>query len=576
LNDEEIQDEIQPEPVEDRGKWKILPWSGDISEDAKITALRLNSIGDPYFFGKVVLGYDRFVRHLHGRWLERLSDPELKLVFQAPRDHYKTTCGSVTLGIWWALPFGNREEDWMYRLGYSEPWIRYMRYIHDQNIRIAIASETEPLAIKLGFRFDAHYEKNETFRQVFTDILPVTGSNWNQLVKTQNRVTMDGEGTFTFMGVGTALQGQHFNAVIEDDLYGESALYSESETLRTIEWHQRLPGAFDTDASAGYSRNRELIIGNRWGLNDLNAHIMENDSTFTFETHSAEGGCCPDHPAGRPIFPEKFTMQMLGEFRIRFGIRSYSAHFLNQPISEEECTFRKAWLPRFRYMKKEVGSDNAGNPQHKTIIERNPKDGQVFEDLPLGELDRLLILDVNHGGEKGRARHAALVVGVRRRGKTKEMYLLEAWAKSCSHDTMIGEMGKLCQKWRVQKFYVEVIAGQDGWLYFFETDMRTRMPQMVVVPLPKERGAGAKERRITCMSPVYERGQFLVPSTGYGSEEFMREYELFPNGKTVDLIDCAGYLFNIVESPEVDVASWRYRMERDNQLRSRSVGSAGY
>jgi hypothetical protein len=579
LNEQEVQDEIQPEPVEDRGRWNILPWTGDkLSHEAKLTALRLNSLGDPYFFGKAVLGYDRFVRHLHGRWLDRLSDPELKLVFQAPRDHFKSTCGTVTLSIWWALPFGNREEDWMYRLGYSEAWVRYMRRIHDPNVRIAIASETEPNAIMMGFRFDAIYESNKVFRDVFSDILPQTGSTWNQLLKTQNRTKGDGEGTFNFMGVGTVLQSRHFDRSIQDDLFGEEALYSESTRDRTIEWHQRLPGAFDTDRLSARLMNLELVIGNRWGLNDLNGHIMENDTSFSFETHSAEGGCCPHHPPGQPIFPEEFTMDRLASLRVRFGIRSYSAHYLNMPISEEECAFRKQWIPRFLLKVKEMGNSNDGTPIKKTVIERlGKKEGEVYDDILVSELKRMIVLDPNHGGEKGRARHAAVCVGLRRRadGK-KELYLLEAWAKACSHDQMIGEVGNMATRWHADTLHIETIAGQDGWLYFFERDMREKLPRMYVVSLPKERGSGAKERRITSMSPMYERGQVWVKNTGGGSEEFMREYELHPNGKTVDLIDCMGYLFNIVEGAEVDVKAWQHRSEMDQERRRRSVGRAGY
>jgi hypothetical protein len=574
VSDDPVLEELAPDQVIRADRWNLLPVDG--TPRARKVAMRLNALGDPYFHAKVILGYNRMVRHLHGKWLQRLSDPGLHMVLEAPRDHFKTTTGTICLASWWVLPFGPREEDWMRSLGYGEEWIRYMYRIHSADLKIAISSETEPNAILMGFRFDDIYQKNPVFQEVFDDIIPKTGANWNQLNKTQNREKGSGEGTFSMLGVGTVLQSRHFNRAIHDDLFGEEALYSESTREKTIDWHRKFPGAFDTDILAPGFLNLELVTGNRWGVNDLNAHIRENDPSFSFESHSAEGGCCVDHPPGVPIFPEEFTMERLNQLRVRFGIRAYSAHYLNLPVTEEECSFRKNWIPRFRYMKKEMGSDNQGAPIHKTILERNPKDGQVFDDIMLADLDRILILDVNHGGEKGRARHAAIVAGVRRVGKKKEICLLEAWAKSCSHDGMIGMMSELCQKWRVQKFFVEVIAGQDGWMYFFENDMRSRMPQMIVVPLPKERGAGAKDRRITVMSPVYERGQFLVPSTGYGSEEFMREYELFPNGKTVDLIDCAGYLFNIVESPEIDMQGWRRRSEMDMEQRKRAVGAAGY
>lgn len=557
-------------------EWELLPWQGK-SEKAKITALRLNSLGDPFFFAKVVMGYNRFVRHLHGEWLKSLSVADLHLVLEAPRDHFKSSCGTIVLPMWWALPFTNREEDWMRSFGYGDEWIRYMKRIHSSDLRIVIASETEPNAIQMGFRFDFQYQKNQMFREVFSDLLPKTGDNWNQLIKTHNRSSGQGEGTFNFVGVGTVLQSRHFDRAVEDDLFGEEALYSESTRQQTIEWHQRLPGAFDTDTLAPGFINLELVLGNRWGLSDLNGWIRENDPSFRFETHSAEGGCCDKHPAGQPIFPEEFTMERLAALRVRFGLRSYSAHYLNLPITEEECNFRKEWIPRFRLFKKEFGIGNDGNPVQKTVIERVPgKDGRVLEDIPVANLERLLLLDPNHGGEKGRARHAAIVVGILKLDKKKIIFLLESWAKAVSHDAMIGEVTAMAMRWHVDKFYVETIAGQDGWMHYFESDLRARMTSIVVTSLPKERGAGAKDRRILSMSPKYERGEFYVRATGGGSEEFMREYEFYPNGKTVDLIDAAGYLFNIVEQEGVDLGAWQARQAKDMEMRRRSIGKAGY
>ena len=558
-------------------RWRFLPWDKSVSERARKLAMRLNALADPYFFGKVILGYDRLVQHLHGPWLQTLSDPNLHMVFEAPRDHFKTTCGTVVLSIWWTLPFEEREENWCRGLGYGEEWIRYMKRIHSRNLRVLIASETEPNAVMMGFRFDHQYEKNKTFRDTFSDLLPPTGSVWNQLTKTHNRTQSSGEGTFNFVGVGTVLQSRHLDRAIEDDLFGEEALYSESSRKATIEWHQRLPGAFDTDVQSEGYINLELVTGNRWGLNDLNGWIRENNPQFRFETHSAEGGCCARHPAGQPIFPEEFTMERLAQLRVRFGIRSYSAHYLNQPVTEEECSFRVKWLRRYRLDKKPMGIKQDGSPVERTYIERLPASAnEVLEDIALSDLKRILILDPNHGGEKGRARHAAVVVGYRKHAGKNEIYLLQSWAKAISHDQMAGQVKKMAERWHVERVFVETIAGQDGWLLYFERELRSSLPQTFVESCPKERGAGAKERRILSMSPLYERGQVWVRNSGDGVEDFLHEYEYHPNGTTVDLIDAMGYLFNIVETQQIDSGMWQRQFNRDMEQRKRSVGKCGY
>lgn len=557
-------------------EWKFLPWHEGLSESTRLTALRLNSLASLYFFGKIVLKMDRLVQHLHGGWAKSLEAADLRLVLEAPRDHLKTSLGSVTLPIWWALPFEAKEEDWMRALGYGDEWVRHMKRLHSVNNRTLIASQTEENIIKIGIRIDAQYKSNDLFRDVFHDLIPGTGASWNQLSMTQKRSSSAGEGTFELISAGSALQSRHYDRAVEDDLFGEKALYSPSVAEQVIEWHQRLPGAFDTDKLAPGFRNLELIIGNRWGMYDFNGWIRENNPTFTFERHSALGGCCEDHPAGEPIFPEEFSVERLNDLRIRFGPRGFAAQYLNQPITDEECTFKDAWLPRFRLFHKECGIDTNGEPQKRTFIEHVVgRSGAVRPDVALSDLQRILILDPNHGGESGRARHAAISVGINRKSQ-KDMYLLESWAKSCTHQSMGSFVCEMAMRWHIEVLYVETIAGQDGWLMYFTRMMYDRNPRVVVRQLPKERGAGAKERRILGMSPMYERGQFHVRASGGGVEEFMHEYSLHPQSKTVDLLDCAGYLFNIVETAEIDMNRWKYQQERDMDRRRRSVGRAGY
>jgi hypothetical protein len=78
------------------------------------------------------------------------------------------------------------------------------------------------------------------------------------------------------------------------------------------------------------------------------------------------------------------------------------------------------------------------------------------------------------------------------------------------------------------------------------------------------------------MSALYERGQVIVRNSGGGVEEFLKEYEQHPQARTVDLLDCMGYLFNIVEQQEIDPRAWKAQIEKDAEARRRSIGRAGY
>jgi len=61
-----------------------------------------------------------------------------------------------------------------------------------------------------------------------------------------------------------------------------------------------------------------------------------------------------------------------------------------------------------------------------------------------------------------------------------------------------------------------------------------------VTELKTSRDANAKNERIIGMEPVYENGFFYVNRAG--CQQFIEEYEVFPNGRFIDLLDVVGYV----------------------------------
>jgi hypothetical protein len=43
--------------------------------------------------------------------------------------------------VWWSLPFTESDEEAMRKLGYRDPWIRWMKAAHDQNMRTLVTHE---------------------------------------------------------------------------------------------------------------------------------------------------------------------------------------------------------------------------------------------------------------------------------------------------------------------------------------------------------------------------------------------------------------------------------------------------
>jgi len=588
---ERIADALDPAPV----RWKILPVTEEMSPRIQRVLHRLNGFGSLFYFNRVILNHSRLSPNLHGYMCRELERDSLRLSLEVPRDMFKTTVASVSAPMWWALPFNDDDEEYMRRLGYGDAWIRWMRRAHYSSTRTLIASEIIDNAIKIGTRISGHYQHNAEFRFYYPEIIPKTTEElsgtgrkkdkWNAKSMTHNRVdsVYVGEGTFNFIGVKGALQSQHFERQVIDDPVGEKAIKSDIVMNDTTEWIRKLPGAFDSDPDQPERLADQLFIGNRWSDRDVGSFLRrEYSHSIKFITHSAEGGCCQLHPSGESIFPEEFPMEKLQELRRIWGAYHYAAQYLNNPVAPEAVRFKSTWLRHFtqvpwmenqritvansqqlgtqpsvsdamRIIEQDRAEAAGAIPQRlRMALRHEAAEGEVLEDIRAGELDRVAILDPSHSETPGgRSRHAIAVLGIfNKPPKPRRIYLLECWAGQTSFEIMINKLigtqpgaRGLAVKWRVNHIYLESkVAGQQGWYYLFRDRCRAMGAEAsyAVRELKTDRAAEAKTSRIIGMEPVYENGFFYVNRAG--CQQFVEEYEVFPNGRFIDLLDVVGYV----------------------------------
>lgn len=513
-------------------QWEIL----DVPEEPELhqSALRLNALGSLFYFSKVILGRDRLSEKLHWPIARTLESEHLHLVLEIPRDHLKSTLVTESLSMWWSLPYDERDEAMMRELGYDDSWVSWMKRAHNPNTRTLIVSENESNAIRFGQRINSHYENNTLFRGLFPEILPDTSSTWNDKTKTHKRTTQGiGEGTYDFLGVGGAVQSRHYERVIQDDLVGRDAKNSETIMRSTIEYHQLLGGVFDTETGAT-ELGDEVIVGNRWCFYDLNGWIRENNSKrkipWKIETHSAEGGCCDAHPSNQPIY---FTMEVLEEIKSRYSWTDYAHQFLNLAVLPQECPFLPEWL-RYYQLYEKNGS---------AYIRHEAQSGETFGDIPVGILDRKMIVDPNHSEEQGRAHHSILVLGYD--ADTDRQYILDSWARSTSYDELVANIYKLAKRWRLQRFHLEKIAAQQLLRYPIEYRSKVEDYTLRVDELPAGRGKNAKDDRIRALEPFFRNGKMYCRRDQL---QFIEEYKSYPSCRTKDVLDCLGYA-QVILSP---------------------------
>lgn len=555
--------------------WTVIDPSQSTTIDGRNKIHRLNALGNFYYFAKIVLRKHRLREYLHKDICERFESERLKDIIEIPRDHFKSTIGSEAAPIWWALPFNDDDERFMRLLGYGDEWIKWMRRCHDRDTRTLLVSENKDNIAKLGVRVDNQYKNNEFFARLFNEVIPDTSCTWSVTTKTHKRTgrTADGEGTFDYMSVGTALQSRHYNRVIEDDLVGKEALESEVVMSGTIDYHKLLVGAFDSDPNDPEADNDEIVIGNRWSYKDLNHWIRKNESYFRIFSHSAIGGCCDKHPAGKIIFPHEFSWKKLDRWKARLGTYFFSCQFLNSPVPPTDAKFKESYLNYFKYQ--------AVDPRHdkRVQIVHETKNGITPKNLFPSHLQRRLLLDPNHAGTEGRSRHALIVLGY-----TLELpfrvYLLDLYAENSSHGDLVAKLFEYGEKWKIKEPWLETVGAQKWLKYHLEVMSETRRKAgkwqfTKFNEFKKDNSKDAKAHRIDSLEPMFQRNEFYCAR--FGHEQFINEYLEYPYHATRDILDVLGYA---VETFDMDAMSDKEALEtmhtNADKFRARTHSSAGY
>lgn len=535
--------------------------------------MRLNCLGSLFYFIRVALLRKRLTERLHLPLCLTFEREHIKDVIEMPRDHFKSTCASEGLPMWRALPFTQQDEDDFYQLGYTAEFIRWMKRAHRADSRNMLVSGNITNAAKLGKRIRGHFESNARYRGLFPETLPDTSCVWTDYslhVKqfTSSQGVGHGEGTFDFMGVGSAVQSRHYDGiVIQDDLIGLKE--SESQTLmdKAIDYHKLLVGIFE--AEDPNHELDELVIGNRWGYADLNSHLREHEPEFRFESHSALGGCCSLHPADTPIFPEEFSLEKLLARKRRLGNYKFSCQFLNDPSAPEDAEFKLEWLRYFELITDDLG---------KRKLVRETEDGIVLPDLKESSLGIAMVVDPNHSGNAagGRCRHAIVVDGVDSAGNH---YVLESWAENCGYDAFYDKIFEIAMRWGLHKVGVETIGAQVYIKNHIELLCVTKMYSLRVEDLKAEvdleDGSVARKKRFRIcgvISPLAESRRLWVQRKQVA---FINEYQTFSMKRTsrfVDQLDAFAYAPQLAHRPIDDRTN--YEMLNSNREQLSRIGQA--
>ena len=529
-------------------QWSLLPIP-DYRDDPELfrDAVRLNSLGSLFFFAHTTLKKER-LRSFHQQICRSLETDDLHLVLESPMNSFKTTLASIALPIWWALPFSASDEHLMRELGYGDEWIRYMRSVHDPNTKTLITHEIEQRATDMGKEVDFAYQSNDLFRAVFPEIIPDASCVWNDHSKyhrrDKNRPSDATTGTYTYRGVGQALQGIHPKNTIQDDNFGKAAqdsmLRGDGRVVDDLwRWHQQLSTRLEA-AADGRVLGRQLVVGNRWGHADLNSLIKANQKHFVFETHDAEGGCCPNHPPNTPIFPEELGWAVLKQKRVDLSVYDYQHFYRNVSVLPEECIFKEEWLRYFRFKQSAPGLD-IDDPRNILLLEHEEYDGKVLEDFQPGTLTIRMLVDLAHNKKIKRCDHCILVVGYD--PESSHIYILDLWAEATQYSVLVDKIYSMAHRWNLKQCYMETVAAQNILPFYLEERNRREKHPIQTIELPYDNSENAKKNRIEALEPIGKNHQIWCHRS---HTKFVNQWSSYPAG-LVDVLDTLGYILKILD-----------------------------
>lgn len=483
--------------------------------------LRNQALSSTYFMAKAVLGFKDLVPGFHGEMCRFIESPATRKLGLAPRDHLKTSVWTIADTV--------------------------RRIAADPNIRILLGNETATNASHFLRRIEAVFERNEVFRWLFPELIPDFSKTkkWSETEMLVPRSEDYPESTVEAIGVGGAVVSRHYNLIKLDDLVGKEASESDEVMRKTIDWYLYCESLLvrPTDEIHTY--------GTRWSYHDLYRWI---------ETH--EPDCEMFHRSaidaeGNTLWPERFDSSTLEKIRTKIGSFKFSCQYLNKPFDPEAASFHDSWLRYWAW---------AGRGEEGDADVLLPEAGSSFR---LGDLRRFMRVDPAISERAGAARSAIIVDGVKADGRK---FVLEAWAKRCQPFEMIEKIFEFNARYDCESVGFESVAYQRILKPILESEAERRGIWLNIIEL-KPDSRERKENRIRGLQPELERGNIWIRRD---MEDLIAEYQQFPVGATVDLLDALAYGPHQWEAPDLDAEGEQNEEQAEFVWRTTRSSVTGY
>jgi predicted phage terminase large subunit-like protein len=491
--------------------------------------LRENGIKSLYFFATAILKWDLLQEDPHlpmCSFIQTPNDPPLarfRKVLLVPRDCYKSTIGSKSLPLWYLI----------------QPMLEG---IPGREHRILLCSSASTNAMKQIKSIQTQVERNQILSWVYPEIIPdLSRTTWTQSNLLFPRDGMYGEDTIEAAGVDSHIVSRHYTIQIKDDLEDKQSFEQPSVREKVKSFYKSAEALFVDEQTS-----IDILIGTRWGIDDLYADIKESESgTYAFYTrplHWTQEDLKRDirqaEEVGKPpiydmipeesapeaektyyFFPKLFPEESCERIKRKQGSFMYSMLYMNNPRDPALAEFRETDLRYFSF-------DKEGN----LVIEDT--DNAKFDTVSFDSLTRVMFWDpaLAERELKKRSRNAMIVMA---RDNRSRLFILDAYAEYKNPGFLFSKFISLHQKHRVHKAAIE----DAGFQRILKFPLYQRMKELNYhFPVEGEPPIGDKDARIRSLIPYVETHDLFIRR---GLTDFVEEIRGFPVFPTKDLVDGA-------------------------------------
>lgn len=485
-----------------------------------IQQIALRCKTDLYYLAHDILGYDKMVPEVHQELCDYTTsilpnppplvgeyknfDPKKNLLLLLePRGTFKSSVVTISFTL--------------------------QVFLNEPNWRVLLDSETVVKTKAFMREIQYHLINNEKYREVFKAIhgvYPFTKKSQMKLwtdsqVILPCRSVPKKEPSITAGGIDVTLNSMHYDLIICDDLHSEKNVTNREQIQGVIEHYKLLFSLLDPGRPM-------IVIGTRWHELDLYQYIMDYEAEdFNILIRSAY------KDDGSPFFPQVLSKAVLDKIKNRQGAAIFSKQYLNQPISDENATFKHGDVEQTHKSWEEV----KGRPMN-WVLAVDPSYYDPRGVTAYGDYATLVLVGMDY---------------------MRQLYVRYLVREKMSYSALIEKIFAIyndpqfrdIDKTRGFKIALEVI-GTKSLSFELANEQRNRHQWLPVVEV-KSRAQG-KEERIRALAPFYEFHHIFHIRECPDLPELEYELMQFPVGRHDDIIDALATALEHLSPPNAKYA----------------------